>query len=253
MYWDRSAGFADYNALQVELNKRFTNGLSYQVSYTYSKAMSEDDGWFGVEGTNVQNPYDPAASRSASGFDLPHVLSINSLYEIPVGKGKRFSTGNRFADYVLGNWQINNLITGRSGQTFTPILNNPPLLNTGNTFVYLDKIGDPGLSNRGPQEWFNTSAYAAPPAYQYGTAGRNSLRSQRYWDLTSSVIRQFPFWGERRFEFRAEGFNLFNHPVFATPVNDLSNPNFGQVTPQQGNQGMANYARELQMSLKIIF
>ena len=253
MYWDRSAGFADYNALQVELNKRFTSGFSYQVSYTYSKAMSEDDGWFGVEGTNVQNPYDPAASRSVSGFDLPHVLSINSLYEIPVGKGKRFSTGNRFADYVLGNWQLNNLITGRSGQAFTPILNNPPLLNTGNTFVYLNKVGDPGLSKQTPAEWFNTSAYAAPPAYEYGNAGRNSLRSQRYWDLTSSVIRQFPFWGERRFEFRAEGFNLFNHPVFATPVNDLSNPNFGQVTPQQGSQGMANYARELQMSLKIIF
>lgn len=253
MYWDRSAGFADYNALQVELNKRFTSGLSYQVSYTYSKTMSEDDGWFGVEGTGVQNPYDPAASRSVSGFDLPHVLSINSLYEIPVGPGKRFSTGNRFFDYIVGNWQINNLITGRSGQAFTPLLNNPPSLNTGNTFVYLNKIGDPNLSNRGPQEWFNTSAYAAPPAYQYGNAGRNSLRSQRYWDLTSSVIRQFPFWGERRFEFRAEGFNLFNHPVFATPVNDLSNPNFGQVTPQQGNQGMANYARELQMSVKIIF
>ena len=84
--------------------------------------MTEDDGWFGVEGSLPQNPYNPSATRSASGFDLTHVLSINSLYEIPVGKGKRFSTGSSILDYIVGNWQINGLLTGRSGQTFSPVI-----------------------------------------------------------------------------------------------------------------------------------
>lgn len=250
MYWDRSAGFADYNALQVELNRRFRNGFSYQVSYTWSKTMSEDDGWFGVEGTTVQDPYNPAGSRSVSGFDLPHVLSVNSLYEIPVGPGKKFSTGNRFFDYILGNWQINNLFTARTGQSFTPEITNDDTAttNTGNTFVYLNRVGDPTPSHRTTSEWFNTSAFVVPPQYTYGNAGRNSLRSQNYWDLTSSVIRQFPFWGERRFEFRAEAFNLLNHTVFGIPGGDLGNKTtFGVVT------GTANNPRELQLSGKIVF
>lgn len=246
-FYDRSVGFADYNAMQLQLDRRYTNGFSYGVSYTWSKAMSEDDGWFGVEGSLPQNPYNPSGSRSVAGFDLTHVLSVNSLYDIPVGKGKRFSTGSKILDYVLGNWQINNLFTTRSGQVFSPMIGSD-IANIGNDFVFLNRIGDPNRIHRTPAEWFNTAAFQAPPAYTFGNAGRNSLRSQPAWDLTSSVIRQFPFWGERRFEFRAEAFNLFNHTVFGQPGNNLNNPqSFGVVT------NTANYSRELQLSGKIIF
>jgi len=246
-FYDRSQGFADYNALQVEFDRRYTSGFSYGVSYTYSKAMTEDDGWFGVEGSLPQNPYDPAGSRSVAGFDLTHVLSINSLYEIPVGKGKRFSTGNSVLDYILGNWQINGLLTGRSGQTFSPMISSD-IANIGNDFVYLNRVGNPHLPNRSAAEWFNTAAYQSPAPYTFGNAGRNSLRSQPYWDLTPSVIRKFPIWESLQFEFRAEAFNALNHTVFSTPGNDLNNPQtFGVVT------STANYSRELQLSGKIVF
>ena len=246
-FYDRSVGFADYNALQVEFDRRYTNGFSYGVSYTYSKAMTEDDGWFGVEGSLPQNPYNPAANRSASGFDLTHVLSINSLYEIPVGKGKRFSTGNSILDYIVGNWQINGLLTGRSGQTFSPVYGTD-IANIGGSFVYLNQVGDPHLSHRSKDEWFNTAAFQVPDKGTFGNAGRNSLRSQPYWDLTPSVIRKFPIWEQVQFEFRAEAFNALNHTVFSTPGGDLNNPtNFGQVS------STANYARELQLSGKIVF
>jgi Carboxypeptidase regulatory-like domain len=247
-FYDRSVGFADYHALQAQLDKRYSNGFSYQVAYTWSKALSEDDGWFGVEGENVQNPYDPRASLGPSGTDLPQVLSANGLYEVPVGPGQRFSTGSHALDYVLGNWQFNEIFTFRSGQDFT-VVDGADIANIGITgYERANRIGNPSLSHRSPGEWFNTSSFAIPQQYTYGNAGTNSLRDQRFINLDSSVIRSFPIWREKQFQFRAEAFNLLNHPVFGTPSSDLNSPNsFGVIT------STANLPRILQMSGKIIF
>ncbi|HEV2710525.1 MAG TPA: carboxypeptidase regulatory-like domain-containing protein [Edaphobacter sp.] len=246
-FYDRSIGNGSYNALQVVLDKRYTNGFSYQVAYTWSKSMAEDDGWFGVEGTVVQDAYHPGASYGLSGTNIPHVFVVNSLYEIPVGKGKRFSTGNRFVDYVVGNWQINNIFTWRNGQNFT-VKDSNDIANIGNSgYEWADRVGDPHLSHKTTSKWFNTAAFAVPAQYTFGNVGRNTMQSQRWINLDSSVIRSFPFWREDRIEFRAEGFNILNHPVFGGPQNDISNTNFGAVTSQ------ANSPRQLQLSGKIIF
>jgi hypothetical protein len=246
-FYDRSVGNGNYNALQVQLDKRYTNGFSYQVAYTWSKSMTEDDGWFGVEGTVVQDAYHPGASYGLSGTNIPHVFVVNSLYEIPVGKGKRFSTGNRFVDYVVGNWQINNIFTWRNGQAFT-VTDSNDIANIGNTgYEWADRVGDPHLSHKTIAKWFNTAAFAVPAQYTFGNAGRNSMQSQRLINLDSSVIRSFPFWREDRIEFRAEGFNIMNHTVFGGPQSDISNTSFGVVTSQ------ANSNRQLQLSGKIIF
>jgi len=248
-YYDRSVGTGNYNALQVQLDKRYSNGFSYQVAYTWSKAEAEDDGWFGVEGQVVQNPYDPGASRGLSGTNIPNVFSANGLYEIPLGPGKRFSTGNRIADYVLGNWQLNNIFTWRNGQNFTAT-DGADIANIGNTgYERANQVGDPHLSHKTVGEWFNTAAFAIPAQYTYGDAYRNSLQSQRWINLDSSVIRSFPFWREDRFEFRAEAFNIFNHPVFGQPGHDLNSPSsFGAIGTNQ-----ANLSRILQVSGKIVF
>lgn len=73
-------GFADYHVVQLAVNKRFTGGLAYQVAYTFSKALTENDGWFGAEGKNVADPYNPRASLSPAGYDLPHILTVTSNY-----------------------------------------------------------------------------------------------------------------------------------------------------------------------------
>jgi hypothetical protein len=255
-FYDRSVGTGNYNALQVQLDKRYSSGFSYQVAYTWSKAESEDDGWFGIEGQDVQDPYNPGASRGLSGTNVPQVLSANALYAIPVGPGKRFSTGNRFSDYILGNWQLNNIFTWRNGQDFT-VNDSNDVANTGNGNNYerANQIGDPHLSDKTIAKWFNTAAWAVPAKYTYGNGGRNTLQAQRYINLDSSVIRSFPIWREKRFEFRAEAFNLFNHPVFAAPTSDISSTNFGVVQPQNGpfGNGQANLSRQLQLSAKIVF
>lgn len=252
-FYDRSTGTSSYNAAQLQLDKRYSSGLSYSVGYTWSKSINEGgDGWFGAEGGSPVDPYHPGAfgSRSVSGTDLTHVLTENTIYQIPVGKGQRWSTGNGVADYILGNWQLNNFLTLRSGLPFTPIISSD-IANTGNVgwsgFQHANLVGDPH-KNVPKGFGFNPAAFAPPAQYTYGTAARNSLRSARYINMDASIFRQFPVWGERRFEFRLEAFNLFNHPVMGTPNNDLNNgSSFGTIN------GTASTERQLQLGGKFIF
>src|SRR5207237_4127294 len=111
---------------------RFSSGLAYQVAYTFSKGLDENDGWFGAEGKNVADPYNPRASLSPAGYDLPHILTVNTVYELPVGQGKRFSTGKHVVDSVLGNWQVHGIFTVRSGQRYS-VTDGTVQTNTGNT------------------------------------------------------------------------------------------------------------------------
>lgn len=258
-FYDRSVGSSSYHAMQFQINKRFDNGLAYQVAYTWSKSINVGgDGWFGVEGSVPQDPYNPSAfgSRSVSGTDLTNVLAVNTLYEVPVGTGKRFSTGNRVFDYILGNWQINNIFLARSGQVFTPV-SSSDIANTGNGFTYetLDVIGDPNnVPKRTAAKWFNTAAYRIPDPYTYGTAGRNSLRSAGYWNLDGSIFRQFPIHENLRLEFRAEGFNLLNTVIFGVPDANINDgASFGSVFSSTTPSGTANSPRELQFGAKVIF
>ena len=250
-YYDRSAGASSYNAFQASLDKRFANGFSYQIAYTYSKSMDvAGDGFFGSEGGVPQDPYHPAAygSYSVAGTDLRHILAFNSVFQVPVGKGKRFSTGNKVSDYVLGNWQINNIFSAHSGTPFTPMTSGD-IANTGNggTYETLDVVGSPKLSHRSAAQWFNTTAYATPAPGTFGTASRNSLLTQAYYDLDTSVFRQFPVREGKYFEFRFESFNLLNNVVLGTPSNDITSGTFGTIN------STANTARQLQIAGKFIF
>jgi hypothetical protein len=260
-FYDRSIGNGNYNALQVDVNKRYSNGLSYQVAYTYSKSIDEaSSGWFGVEGQSLTDPYNVKGSRGPSGFDLRHTFSVNMLYEIPVGKGMRYSTNNRVLDYVLGNWQINNILTARSGVPFNVYYGASDLANTGNVswaqYERANLVGDPnkgscpnGSSVGSVDCVFNTSAFAVPAQFTYGNSGRDAFRSPTFFNLDTSIFRQFPFWGERRrIEFRAEAFNVFNTVILGTPGSDISNASsFGK------SNTTANSARQLQLGAKIIF
>jgi len=252
-FYDRSVGNGNYNALQASLDKRYTNGLSYAVSYTFSKAVDEGgDGFYGVEGGVPQDAYNPARyDRSVSGLDLTHILSVNTLYAIPVGKGKRFSTGHGVLDYILGNWQINNLFQAHSGIAFTPVISGDQA-NTGQAgwtaYEHLNKVGNPGLSHKSAAEWFNTAAFATPTKGTFGDAGRNILRGPSYWNLDTSLFRIFPVGEGREFQFRAEAFNVLNHVDLGQPHNDISDiTHFGKI------DSIRSTARQLQLAAKFIF
>jgi hypothetical protein len=250
-FYDRSVGSGNYNALQVSLDKRYSNGLLFGVAYTWSKSMDVGgDGYYGVEGGVPQDAYNPARyDRSLSGLDLKHILNVNMLYEIPVGTGKAFSTGHGVLDYILGGWQINNLFQTHSGTPFTPN-SSADQANTGQALNYehLNLVGSPGLGHRSASEWFNTAAFAEPAFGTFGTTGRNFLRGPAYWDLDSSVFRLFPVGEGRQFEFRVEAFNLFNNVNLDLPdatIND--GPAFGTINRT------VNSARQLQLAGKFTF
>jgi Carboxypeptidase regulatory-like domain len=261
-FYDRSVGFADYHAFQLSVDKRFSGGLTYQVAYTFSKALDENDGFFGAEGKNVADPYNPRASLSPAGFDLPHLLTVNANYELPIGRGKRFSSGNHAVDYIIGNWQVNGIVAVRSGQRYSVTDNNGDPANTGNVawagYEQANLVGDPnsgscanGASVHTQSCWFNTTAFATPALGTFGNIRPDAFQAQRYWNVDFSVFRGFPVWGEdRKLEFRAEAFNLFNTVIFGAPNSDVSNPsNFGTVT----SRANANAPRVLQFGLRFIF
>ncbi|HSU31461.1 MAG TPA: TonB-dependent receptor [Bryobacteraceae bacterium] len=248
-FYDQSIGQSKYNAFQFRIQQRTTKGLSYLVSYTRSKSMDVGcSGSFGAEGCSVQQPYNLNADRSVSGFDLPNVFSGSWTYEIPFGKGKTFSSGNRFVNYALGNWSVNGIVSFYSGVPFNVNVSNGNISNTGNTVERANLIlPNPYAANRGPNQWLNPSAFATPPPYTYGTLGRNALRTESTKNLDLSIFRRFPVTESAGFEFRAESFNLTNTPIFGTPNSTLGNPNFGIITSTR------NTPRELQFALKFEF
>ncbi len=247
-YYDRSIGRGNYNSLQFHFNKRFTNGLAYQASYTYSKSIDiGSSGWYGVEGQSVQDPYHYNNDRSVSGFDITQIFSANVVYEIPFGKGKRFSSNYAAVNYIAGGWQFNTIVIARSGQPFN-ITVPGDLANTGNTgYLRANLVGDPNISNPTSAAWFNKAAFAAPAVYTFGNLGRYAMRTSTFSNVDLSIFRQFKILEKRALEFRAEAFNLPNTVVMGTPNGNALDPNFGRVT------GVANQPRSLQLGLKLIF
>jgi len=253
-FYDRSTGRGNYNALQASLERRFTNGLSYSVSYTWSKSIDVGgDGYFGVEGGVPQNAYDPGQyDRSVSGLDLKHILAVDTLYQVPVGKGRMFSTGNGALDYILGNWQINDIFQAHSGSPLT-CLDGNDVSNTGSlgfvAYEHCNVVMSPAPKLAGT--WFNTNAFAIPADGTYGNAGRNSIRGPAFWDLDSSVFRQFPVGEGRQFEFRAEAFNLANHVNLGLPDGSITDGSFGTISGTAYGNTFLN--RQLQLAVKFLF
>jgi len=253
-FYDRSIGKADYDAFQFQLNKRFSKGLAYQVAYTWSKSIDYcASGWYGVEGQSCTDPYNVNGSRGPSGFDLTHVLSVNTLYELPIGTGKVFQTHNKFVDYVLGNWQFNSIFLARSGSPYQVYVSGD-VANTGNVgwnqYERANLVGgvSPYVSNVTPENGLNRAAFAIPDKFTFGNLGRDRLRTVPFWNLDFSIFRQFPFLETRRIEFRAEAFNVVNTVIYGQPNNDMADTaNFGKIL------SIANTPRTLQLGAKIIF
>ena len=254
--WDRSIGKSNYNALQASFSRSLHNGLAYTASYTWSKTIDEGaSGYFGVEGTQLQDPYNIRGSRGPAAYNIPHMFSLSVVYDLPVGKGRTFTTHSRLADYVVGNWQINSIFVARSGQNFTLTTSGDPA-HTGSGGSYARATIVPGVNpipaNRGAAQWFNTAAFTAAVATDYtqgmGNTGRNNMQDQAYHNLDTSVFRRFPLYEQVALEFRAEAFNTLNNLILGTPGTNTTVPRtFGLIT------GQANSPRQMQFALKLFF
>jgi hypothetical protein len=252
--YDRTQGKSSYNALQVSLNGRQQHGLTYLISYTWSKSLDLGcSGWYGVEGCSIQNPYNLQADKGPAATDLPHVFSAAWIYALPFGKAGNLSSGSPVVNALIGGWNLNGVLLLSSGTPFD-VGSGKDIAQTGNYnygngygYERANLVGREYPSSNTPEEWINVPSFQAPALGTFGDLGRNSLRSDWNKNLDLSIFRQFPITERFRIEFRFEAFNVTNTPVWAIPVSSLEAPNFGAVTHT------ANVPRQLQFGLKVYF
>jgi hypothetical protein len=262
-----------YHALQVRAEKDFSNGLQFLVTYVWSKSIdnaSATDGSVvflgggnGGNTLNVQNPYDIRSERSVSVFDIPQVLQVSYVYEIPFGRGRAFGRDmNPILNAVVGGWQTNGIVRIDDGR---PLIS---LLSGGTPIPIYNGVGQrPNLSAPlqrasgspedfttagGPTYFSNPQVATVPANYTFGNAPRTitSVRQPGARDVSMSLFKEFNLGMIRegmRLEFRAESFNTFNHPHFNGPDSTVGSSNFGIIT------STVNTARELQLALKLYF
>jgi Carboxypeptidase regulatory-like domain/TonB dependent receptor len=217
----RSNLFSNYTALQLKLEKRFSNGLQFEAAYTYSHAL--DDASSASLGAQNQGDFrlqnEPQLEYGNADFDVRHRFVLNFVYDLPFGKDQRFGSNlSGVRNQIVGNWQITGIISAQTGNWFTP---TDDIMNTSNTDcgggvfncsrpnVIANPNGKPCL----PGTIFNTCAFVSNTQEgTFGDAGRNIIRGPglHNWDL--SFIKQFPVHEQMHFEFRAELFNIWNHP-----------------------------------------
>ena len=166
---------SNYNSLQVNLAKRYSQGLTFTLAYTYSKSLD-----VGNDQPGFTNNLDLKRQYGPSGFDRTHMLTASHLVEMPFGKGKRFLGQNRAAGMILGGWQLNGIFRLATGTPFTASADATSCNCPGNgqfadaiaPVTYLGGVG-PG------QPWFSTSSFALPGPNRFGSAGRNTIRGPR--------------------------------------------------------------------------
>ena len=239
-----SDGIANYNALQVTLEKRMGAGVYALVSYSWAKCM--DNG--SVESAP---PTLSLLSRNYGlcSYDITNNLTLSSVYQLPFGRGRKFlNNGNMLLNGIVGGWELAGVLTDRTGQPFTPTLSSD-VANTGVSGQWPNRVGSGKLANPTPKLWFDPTAFAIPAQYTYGNAGRSILRSDGLVDVDATLKKLFSLGDskDRQLELRFESFNLANHPTFSAPNATIGSSAAGTIT------STLNANRIFQAAAKIYF
>jgi len=261
-----------YNSFQASLNKRFANGFNFLAAYTFAKNLGNADG---NTGGFIQNSYRADLEHGPVVPDLRHRFTISYLYELPIGHGRRFM-GEMIgiADAFFGGWQVAGITTAQSGEAVTAVMSSD-LSNTGSLSYRPDQIAKPydfsfntasqgtdfGCTNPGHQTldcWYNQAAFAAPAlapgqqsAHSFGDSRIGNLRGPDLVDFDFVLQKNFKIRESQQVEFRAEIFNLLNHPNFGLPGGGSSVP-----VDVPGGASITNTStdnRQIEFALKYTF
>jgi hypothetical protein len=227
--------FSSYNAAEFTFQHRWAQAMQIGVSYTVSKYIDNSagpGGWANVGSAEVRNNYNLSAEKSLDGDDIPQSLVVNYIYQLPVGRGKRFGSNmNGVGNAILGGWQISGITTYKSGFPLSIVA----ATNNTNSFGGGQRpnlIGNPHISDPSISEWFNVNAFAQPAPFTFGDVPRYmpNLRAPGYkdWDL---AIEKWWNWREKvRVQFRGEMYNAFNQVNFYAPNQTFGSPGFGTIS-----------------------
>jgi hypothetical protein len=241
-------GRADYNALQTRFSRRMTDGLAFNLAYTFSKAMGDYLDHLSAGGGAVGNfpltAYDMGRDYGPLAFDIPHRFVASFIYELPWGRGSQSPLG-----LVARDWVVNGILSLNAGRPFTVTATDVAGTGPGR-ISRANCIGDP-LPDGFDQTldaWFNIAAFAPTTAGTYGNCGANTLRGPSSKSMNLSLFRSIPFGSAQRLELRVETFNLFNWVNYGFPASSVSNLNtFGRITSTLGDP------REIQLAVKFYF
>ena len=238
---------SNYHSGQLKVQKRFSQGLNFLLSYTYSKAISDgpsstqQGGW-------SQNAFDRHADRGLALFDLTHNLVFSYVYELPIGPGKRFlGAGGWASKHLLGGWQVTGILSLNNGFPFAVTLGEDNA-NVGHTSQRPSVRGPlvPSGFKQTRERWFDTDVLFKVP-FTYGNLGKNPIRQDGYQNFDFGLVKQINITEVKILEFRTEFFNITNRPNFAPPNGNFVGGGFGQVFAMNGRP------RIIQFGLKFIF
>jgi hypothetical protein len=257
-----TGGFSQYDSFQLKVTKRSEHGLTLLLAFTGSKLFDDSSNISNVgnQAGGIQDIYNPAGDRSVSSNDVSHKLVISGVYELPFGRGKYFgSKWNRAVDAFIGGWQANGIYTQQSGfplaittqntsqtgsQTLRPNLTGVDPRTHG---AISQRLGTTGHNSVG--KYINAAAFSQPEAYNFGNASRtiSNLRAPSYENVDFSLFKNFILKNELKLQIRGEAFNALNQTVFGSPVTNMSNAQFGQISSTN------NTPRQLQFAAKLLF
>lgn len=242
---------SNYNALILRLERRFSRGISFVAGYTFGKSI---DTASGLNGTNQpQDNYNLRAERGLSDFDLRQRFVLSNTWELPFGADRRWLREGAGAK-IIGQWQLASILTLQTGQPMTAILPTALSGTQSNGTDRPDLVANPNLSagRRDPSRWFNTHSFQPPqvffdsfgPFSIPGSEGRNVITGPEFrnWDL--SLERHARLTERTNLVFRADFFNLTNHPNFDRPGLIFGTSNFGKISSAQNS-------RQIQFSLRL--
>ena len=251
-----------YNALQVDVNRRFTNGLSFRGVYTWSKALDDGDSVNGTTSANapalVSNPYDIKADWGPATYDVRNVGIISLVYDLPFGRGKQFANSySGFGNIMISGWSVDSIITLMNGFPFTAQLSYNPS-NNGDTrnpvrpFTNPNFTGNPIIGT--PTQWYNPAFFLQPPANSgfWGNATRDNLVGPGLatWDF--SAIKNTTLRERLSLQFRAEFFNILNRANFNTPSLVTFTPK-GVSGTAGAITSTSTTARQIQFGLRLLW
>jgi hypothetical protein len=234
-------GNNNFNSLQTTLQRRFAHGFLFQTNYMYSHGITDASAGSG-QSVSFQDMACRACDRSSSPYDVRHTLATNAIYELPFGHGKEFLNGNGLAPKVLGGWEMSGIVTARTGLPVNITMSRKAAaLPDGNTSSQRPNLV-PGVSiysaDPSVNGWFNPAAFAMPAPGTWGNLGRYIANGPGNYEVDSSLQRRFRVTERLALNLRAAGYNVFNHPQYASPSGSLGSltgsapvsAGFGKIT-----------------------
>lgn len=243
--WLDSEGSSNYNSMQVRFQQRYSHGLTFLASYTYGRSLDDTIGVGGSSASSApQNSYNLRGEYGPSDFNNQQRTTLSGVYELPFGRTRTWlKTG--IPSLLAGGWQLSGIFSQFSGRPFTLYYSS----NISNTLNFEDRpniVGNPNAGPKTPSDWLNAGAIVMPPFGTFGNEGRNSMVGPGYADLDTTLARIFTVRERMRIEFRAEVFNLLNHPNFNLPSSTVNGGGFNTI-------GTAQDPREIQFALRLSF